>query len=73
LSFTENDAEVLSNNDSKNDIEINDADLAQNDEEVAEAKSRCRLICEYALLFPPIFLFYFFIFNYFGLFEYFSN
>ena len=37
------------------------------------AQSRCRLICQYALLFPPIFLFYTFIFNYFGVFEYFSD
>ena len=33
------------------------------------AQSRCRLICQYALLF----LFYTFIFNYFGVFEYFSD
>ena len=65
--------EILIKNGYKKPIEINDTDLAQNDEEVAEDNSRCRLICQYALLFPPIFLFYTFIFNYFGVFEYFSD
>ena len=65
--------DILIKNGYKKSIEIPDLDLTDNDEEVSEDSSKNDSKNEIEIPDLDIFLFYTFIFNYFGVFEYFSD